>query len=537
MPRLPHGKIITVNDLQTARDTVARRSANVPLAFVAALPPDLHDFDFLFPALQEDPHNLLIEAQETRDHLIRLGHTMRDASDRPDDDGDADLAAVLTYVGQFVDHDITLETLSAPLPHLLDANLTPLPLDTIRATIRNSRTATLDLDSVYGHPAPRDGDKMRLGTVTPLNADAIPRLRPPDKDDHHDLPREGRNPDPTFDRAALLGDPRNDENLIIAQLHLAFLRAHNALIDQGKTFDEARKLLRQHYQHIVLYEFLMKVADEDIVKDTIEHGNRVYDAFQEPFFLPLEFSAAAYRFGHSMVRSVYDFNLNFNTTGAPAVPAGLGLLFTFTALSGELGDFDTLPENWIIEWEHFVGTDRPINKARRIDTKLVEPLFALPNLQGVPEQGDGARLAVRNLLRGYLLRLPTGQAVARALQDKLKGMRDIPVLTSQQLERVAAQVPATAAGETQVDVLREAGFLERTPLWFYVLAEAQALANGQHLGPVGSTIVAEVLVGLVRRSEGSILRAPYWRPSLPRAERGAYTLSDLLRLAGVLTHA
>jgi hypothetical protein len=134
---------------------------------------------------------------------------------------------------------------------------------------------------------------------------------------------------------------------------------------------------------------------------------------------------------------------------------------------------------------------------------------------------------VRNLLRGYLLRMPTGQAVARALRKKLQGVRDVPVLTRQ-------QVREGAASEGQVEVLEGAGFLERTPLWYYVLAEAAALGGGQRLGPVGSTIVAEVLVGLVRRSENSILRSPNWTPTLPSEQAGTFTLPDLLRFAGVL---
>jgi hypothetical protein len=180
---------------------------------------------------------------------------------------------------------------------------------------------------------------------------------------------------------------------------------------------------------------------------------------------------------------------------------------------------DTLPENWIIEWENFVDAGTPFNKARRIDTKLVEPLFHLPNVQGQPEQGDGARLAVRNLLRGYLLRIPTGQAVSQALG---------------QTPLTPAEIEAATASDEQVRVLREARFLERTPLWYYVLAEAAARAGGQHLGPVGSAIVAEVLIGLVRRSQDSILRHKHWRPSLPSAQPGTFTLSDLLTFAGVL---
>jgi Animal haem peroxidase len=358
----------------------------------------------------------------------------------------------------------------------------------------------------------------------------------------------------------LIGDPRNDENTIVAQLHVAFLKAHNRLVDEGRSFRQAQRILRQHYQHLVIHDFLKRVADPQIVDDILQHPNhpkRVYDALAEPFFLPLEYSFAAYRFGHSMVRAAYNFNLNFNFSGEPGtIRATLELLFTFTALSGQLGfgpATDTLPENWIIEWENLVdqGTGARFDKARLIDTKLVEPLFGLRNFKGEvatvpgeadpghPEPGDAASLAIRNLLRGYLLRLPTGQAVARALE--------LPALTPAEIEAVASQVQAPAGVEAQADVLREAGFLERTPLWYYVLAEA-AHGGGQHLGPVGSTIVAEVLIGLVRRSRDSILRFTNrrrpvagaiadrlaWRPSLPSAQPGTFTLADLLRFARVL---
>jgi len=237
--------------------------------------------------------------------------------------------------------------------------------------------------------------------------------------------------------------------------------------------------------------------------------------------MPLEFSVAAYRLGHSMARARYDFNINFQ-------PATFEELFTFTALSGELGDFDTLPQLWIIQWENFVDVGAPFARTRSIDTMLVEPLFELRNFQGGILQGDRARLAVRNLLRGYRLRLPTGQAVARELGERLQGVRNIPVLTPQ-------QVRDAAASPEQVQVLQDAGFLERTPLWYYILAEAAALEGGERLGPVGATIVAEVLVGLVRRSANSILRAANWQPTLPSAQAGTFTLTDLLKFARVLS--
>ncbi|HEX6042689.1 MAG TPA: hypothetical protein VFZ20_31915, partial [Longimicrobium sp.] len=212
------------------------------------------------------------------------------------------------------------------------------------------------------------------------------------------------------------------------------------------------------------------------------------------------------------------FNLNFNLGGKPGtVPATLGLLFTFTALSGELGDFDTLPDNWIVEWEHLVGAATALDRARRIDTRLVEPLFTLPKLDGKPLPGDAGRLAVRNLLRGYLLRMPTGQAVSHVL--------GIAPLTP---DEITAAVPPQQAA-----ILAPAGFLERTPLWFYLLAEASHHSGGEHLGPVGSTIVAEVLAECVRRSDDSILAIAGWTPTLGTTQ-GQFELADLLRLAGVL---
>ncbi len=526
MPRVLHGAVIRVDTLEVAADVLSERP-ELGQEVARALKNDLRAFGYMFPGLQADPANLLPETPDTRDHLVLLGQTMRDPGPGDaTDPGNAPIPAIYTYFGQFVDHDITLEATSAPMPDLLAQNLAPLAASTITATLRNLRTASLDLDSVYGKPAPRDGansDKMQIGAVTSLHGGGVPLLRPPGKDDHNDLPREPRSTVSTHDRAALIGDPRNDENLIVAQLHLAFLRAHNALVDQGNGFAQSRRSLRKHYQHIVLHDFLRRVADPAIVDGILQQGNQVYDPPLGAFFLPLEYAVAAYRFGHTMVRDVYDFNLNFNTSGPPAIPASVALLFTFTALSGGLGfgaGTDTLPDNWIIQWENLVDGGPPAGMARRIDTMLAEPaLFQLRTLLGEIEQGQAKRLAVRNLLRGYLLRMPTGQAVAQAL-----GL--VPLST--------AELATAAGSDEQVEVLDHAGFLDRTPLWYYLLAEA-AHGGGSHLGPVGSTIVAEVLIGLVRRSKDSILNDPTWAPTLPAAQPGTFTLADLLRFAGVLT--
>jgi len=528
MPRLGHGRIMTENDVSEARNDLVAFSAQSPVSFALVAPSDVHGFDFMFPTLQEDDDNLLPQSATMPALLKVLGAAMVDADQRGQD---SPIPAAYTYFGQFVDHDVTFEvqpadlpdSASGAMPQLLDAGMTPLPPEQIRNALRNFRTPTLDLDSVYGPPAPRDpttAGKMQLGSNTTLGNQPPPLARPPGKGLDNDLPREGRQEGNTLhDRAALIGDPRNDENTVISQLHVAFLKAHNALVDRGLTFDEARRMLRQHYQHIVIHDFLKRIADEEIVDDIVINGNRWFDAEADPFFMPLEFSVAGYRFGHTMVRAGYNFNVNFNFAAGRA--ATLEQLFTFSALAGQLGGAATLPENWIIEWENIIGDGAM--KARRIDTTLAATgdvaLFRLTNLEGRPETPpDAARLAVRNLLRGYRLRLPTGQAVAELL--------GLPVLSKD-------DVLAAAGSPEQVAALESGGFVTRTPLWFYLLAEA-AHHGGGRLGPVGSTIAAEVLVGLVRRSEESILKLPGWRPSLPAATPGTFELADLLRFAGVL---
>jgi hypothetical protein len=480
MPRLPHGMIINPETVRKADEALVESLAQEPLGFARDKPVDLRRFDFLFLDLQDDDKNLLPVSRKTRDALVDLGEAMAEPFVEPNEVGgpndpfdrdperDAKFSAAFTYFGQFVDHDITLDQNAQPgSTPPIQPDLKPLPLEVIREETKNLRTGVLELDSVYGRTAPKDPQdtrKMLIGKVAELEDPPFPEqkplLRPPEtgskKADENDLPREPRNEgDFLHDRAARIGDPRNDENTIIAQLHVAFLLAHNRLVDEAappNRLKKAKRRLRRHYQYIVIHDFLKQIADPVIVDDTIER-NRVYDPDEDDFFMPLEFAVAAFRFGHSMVRAAYDFNLNFNKSDQPGTaPATLDRLFTFTALSGQLGEelglqapnTDTLPENWIIEWENFFDTQgrASLSKARKIDTQLVEPLQHLQTMKG-EEEGEGdpkrlaAKLAVRNLLRGYQMRMPTGQAVARALRKKLKGVRDIPVLTPEQLEKNA----------------------------------------------------------------------------------------------------
>lgn len=515
MERSSHGVVSESQKFREARDAALATIKDKELGFaVGAKPVVSEDFGFLFDDLQEDDDNLLAENSETRNALVRLGEAMNDR----DETGarDSTIPGAYTYFGQFLDHDITLELKSNKIADITSNDLRPLDIAVIAKDLQNARTATLDLDSVYGSPAPRDEDskKMLIGQVSSSGG------RPSGKDDDNDLPRSGRSENPKKDRAAQTGDPRNDENLVVAQMHVAFLRAHNELVDRGRTFQQARRLLRRHYQHVVLHDFLKRIVDPRVVDDLLENGNRIYHPEREHFFMPLEFSVAAYRFGHSMIRGTYNYNVNFQS-------ATLDELFMFTALSGQLAEFDTLPENWIIEWERFLPGFGAFDRARKIDTRLVEPLDQLKNVDGTVLPPVLKSLASRNLLRGYLLRLPTGQAVARSLRQKLSGVRRIPVLKG-------AEIKGAVRNESQIKILEDAGFLNRTPLWYYILAEA-ALEGGNRLGPVGGTIVAEVLFGLIKRSEHSILNLSDWEPTLPSETPGQFTLSDLLRFAGVLT--
>lgn len=544
MPRLPHGVSLTFDQIQRFEDSLPKipilkfdeeeeglevvpskllLSEAAPFRpidisklseFIGVKFPKLitfHDYRYLFNGISDIPANLLPTSPDTVAGLETLAAEM--AKPAVDVQPDSSIPAIFTYIGQFIDHDITFDTHSGDLG--VTANRVPFSSrNAVLNQLKNLRTSLFDLDSVYGSGSKKDSlnsNKFALASVDPTGP--IP-VGTNSFGTALDLPRLPPHPtDETKDRAAIIADPRNDENLIISQLQVAFLRAHNALIDKGFSFIKAKKTLIQHYQWMVLYDYLPNVVDNAILTSTIA-SNKVY----QPQFLnfpayrmPLEFSAAAFRFGHSMIRDTYNWNSVF-----PA--ATLQQLFTFTALSGNLAGLPQLPHNWVADWKRMVAGPNISNHARRIDTLLAPTLANLP-----PDPGAGLptpptrhrRLAERNLVRGYRLRLPTGQAVANHL-----GM--IP-LTPAQLK---SSVPAN-----QWKALKAAKFEKRTPLWFYILAEA-AHRGGDKLGPVGSTIVAETIVGLVRGSKYSVLSDPTWKPTLGYG--GTFQIQDLLRLANVL---
>ena len=418
-----------------------------------------------------------------------------------------------TYFGQFVDHDITLD-----LSSLSDKKRDPLGLE-------NFRTPALDLDNVYGlgpdgsphlyarNPADpsQRGPKLVIGRNINVDFGGITG------DFANDLPRSPEG-------VALIGDPRNDENLLVAQTHLAFLKFHNAVCDKLQSegvaaeqlLTEARKTVTYHYQWMVLHDWMERLCGEGAT-DRILNDGRQYYRFKKTPYMPVEFSVAAYRLGHSMGRQRYSHNRIFADTG-------FDLLFAFSGLSGDIiGNLapqpptgptpvSVLPSNWIIDWRRFHDLDRPssmpFNPSRKLDPLLVEELHNLP--------GGGGNLAFRNLKRGVSLGLPSGQDVAREM-----GVAN--ALTADEI----------ATGPDGEEAKRQ-GLHESTPLWYYILKEAQVKEAGDRLGPVGAAIVSEVFVGLIHGDQQSFLwqEGKDWKPSLPAATPGTFTMADMLRFIG-----
>jgi hypothetical protein len=391
------------------------------------------------------------------------------------------IPAGYTYFGQFVDHDITFDPVSS-LQRQNDPD-----------ALVDFRSPRFDLDCVYGagpadQPYLYDQPARLKLLIDKKNVKGEP-----------DLQRNGEG-------VALIGDPRNDENIIVSQLQLTMLRFHNKVaakvaadksVPKEQKFETAQRLVRWHYQWVILEDYLPRIAGKAAVHDRVQRKKgeveinlRWFHPKNNPF-MPVEFSVAAYRFGHSMVRPAYD--LNQLVTNRPIFIPGEKV--------GELDDlrgFRPLPGAWTIDWSFFLpgapGKSKKPQLARKIDARLARGLFDLP---GFPQAESS--LAFRNLKRGQALGLPSGQAVAKRMGLKpLSG--------------------------------KKLGAPEPTPLWFYILKES-GLAGGQQLGPVGGQIVAEVLLGLLKGDSHSFVNArPGWKPTFG-SKAGKFTLSDLVKFA------
>ncbi|MGK5114905.1 MULTISPECIES: peroxidase family protein [unclassified Geodermatophilus] len=434
-------------------------------------------FGLLFPQLP---------AYAPADGLLRwLAEDMNDGKAPLSDVKDSDLAfdnpgipAGYIYFGQFVDHDMTLD--KTPLTQRLQDPLAMVNYDSPR----------FDLGSVYGKGisgSPELYDPARPGYL---------KVNP--HDDIVDLPRDEVG-------AAYLGDPRNDENLIVAQLHTVFIRLHNKLMDQGNSFAQARKLCRWHFQWLIVNDYLPRIVGQDVVNSLIKRDGtgpiKFVGTFYKPEdtarpYMPVEYSGAAYRFGHSMIRAEYEVQ------DGHTVP-----IFGKDGFEDLRGNRPH-PQNLWIDWNYFFdipGLEPPDdrNMARLIDTDISLPLYTLPPTVVAPTDKAIVALAERNLIRGKRLGLPCGQDVATAM--------GITPLTNAQLG------------------LKQPGWEGKAPLWYYVLKEAELVNKGAKLGPVGGRLVAEVILNMIAMDPESYFTLKpgfQWKQKLG--------MGDLILLAGAL---
>jgi hypothetical protein len=383
-----------------------------------------------------------------------------DCGDKADESGSlASEAAGWPFFGQLIAHDITADR-SAPQAH---ADLSQL---------RNARSPRLNFEGLYGdgpvgHPFLFQRDDPAKLLTAPGGRDLL------------------RNTEGT----AIIGDPRNDSHVIVSQMHLAFVHAHNAFVDRARAsgqpeahvFEAAARELCWHYQTVVLREFLPSLIGGTLT-DLIMQGDRRYYRPNDQPFVPLEFADAAYRYGHSQIRHRYQ--LNAAAAAAPIFPDLLG--------------FRPVPPEQQIDWPRLFDAAGapPAARAKKIDGRLVGALIALPvALTGATDVEEFHSLAVRDLERGQGVGLPSGEAVARRMGE--------PPLSPEEVGTSSA------------------GWSSETPLWYYILREADVRQRGDRLGPVGSRIVGEVLVGLLDLDPSSVRHAPdSWQPSA--------TLIDLL---------
>jgi hypothetical protein len=444
--------------------------------------------------------------------------------------GAGQIPAGFTYLGQFVDHDLTFDRTSVMLgDHVAPSQLV------------QARSPSLDLDSLYGAgPADPgsaqfyepDGIHLKAGKSKADGGFAAM--------DGFDLPR-GAGTTNAQKRTAIIPDPRNDENLAVAQTHCAMIRFHNRVVDtlpaavpQSQRFVKARELVTKHYQWMLRTDYLPRISAQGVVSDVFNNGRKAFEvgvpATDVPT-MPIEFSVGAFRMGHSMVRAAYNWNKVFDDgTGT------LDYLFIFSALGGDLGGETRLISTWIADFRRlydFGEANKPnlevpankFNRAMRIDTSIVDPLRHLPphaigGPASMPFNDPDRNLAVRNLTRANMVTLATGQQMANFL--KSKGV-NLTKLTSAQIRDGRRGIELGGLTQNQGQAL-----VRNTPLWFYILREAEF--NAGRLKGVGARIVAETFHRAMEGSQFSIMNDPAWRPTLG-PNNNTFRMVDLLLFA------
>jgi hypothetical protein len=458
----------------------------------------------MFPAASEP----LLGRDEEK--LFALGDSMRYASER---EGTLTPRAGYTYFSQFVGHDLTHDTTSLNGPYA-EPEETP-----------NYRTPVLDLDHIYGggpaqSPQLYEGEEgaetFKIGRTEPGGY-----LR--------DIPfRDG---------APLIADHRDLDNLIVRQLHALFLKFHNAAIafvtggsisdslatwlGDGRPFEQARRFVTWHYQWIVRHDLLPRMLH----RETWSHGLLAQTPAPRTggLAIPIEFSLAAFRFGHSMARNAYGLNCRRRRV-------------ELVELMREGQQQAGLADDSLIEWGRFFDGLRasgPVASSAYLDTAFVDALHEMSPAtvrlcSHLEANGGLARLPVRTLLRGARSRLPSGQEAARALVDR-GSVRPPFELSAEQLTADTCDASGSA--------LKRAELQRNTPLFYYLLKEAEVYGLARTLGPVGSHIVAEVIVDSIVSDAHSYhnVAGPEWQPIPFQFRNSTHHITSLIgvvRFAG-----
>lgn len=465
-------------------------------------------FRYMFRELAESDDCKMLEWPATQFALEALGTAMGAVTEA---DNSA-TPSIYTYLGQFIDHDITARSDRDHSTSIIGGSgglrkeLRPLKPADVEYTLMNGRRPTLDLDNVYGD-GPSLVDSSNASAQNKTRADELFqnfRLKSTllaSPSGAADVPRNGRS--------ANIADGRNDENLNISQLHAAFLAMHNRVMDNhslsgASGYSEARRLMRWCYQYVVLNDYLTQVCDANVINDILVNGNRFYLPDRGSVYMPLEFSVAGFRFGHAMIRPTYKLNDNHD-----AVDIMQLLDFARDArLADSASDFlepagdgsYRIKSEYAIAFSNYVSFGAgmtPANLAQKINPKLSKGLDDLPFDRGRLQNVLG-NLAQRNLMRGYLLSIPTGQSVAYAMGEQ--------PLDAEVLQDSINELANNMVGVPSLkQILKDGIFKDRTPLWFYLLQEADTHTGGESLGSIGSRLVGETIVGLVSADTSSYL--------------------------------
>jgi hypothetical protein len=350
-----------------------------------------------------------------------------------------------------------------------------------------------------------------------------------------DIPRK----DTDGDRGAPdIADERNDDFLPLAQCHLALLKFYNTLaLRMGEEFTPAqvRRQWLLHIQCMVLTDYLPRIVGRSTHQAVLTEGRKLVKPTKAECavgdtWMPMEFAVACGRFGHSMIRDNYGpwnaildsevrVDPNFLASSYYNAPDHLG------------GSFGKLRMEWIPNWftlfdftkGRYAGVARKPLMSGCIDANLTEDLGKLPErLRNLGKVAHTFNLAAASLKRGYQVGLASAQQAISYAHDCYKV--DFRKLTEDEIKGEDPDV--IAAIETHKELKAD------TPLWYYVLQEADKLGCGRHLGPLGGRIVMETVHAAIESSETSLLKENGWHIALPHAEENVFSMADLIAFSG-----